>query len=93
MTESFGGIFKIITGPCCIKRETLTRYLGVYLDEKLTWREHIKQVCEKFVKVVRAFHSLSRKIYIVKCMRLEIMVASSAWLTVAVTVNNKPVPL
>ena len=64
----FGGrknseyIQEIKVGPCCIKRVTCTRYLGVYIDEGLTWREHIKQVCNKLVKLCSAFHLLSRYI-------------------------------
>ena len=37
----------ITIGDKVIKRVTNTKYLGVHLDEQLTWTNHVQQLCAK----------------------------------------------
>ena len=37
-------------GEECLKRENLVKFLGVIIDEKLTWRDHIDKVISKVSK-------------------------------------------
>ena len=45
--SNLGKIFPITIGEKEIKRVKSTKYLGVYLDENLTWDEHIDKLCSK----------------------------------------------
>lgn len=41
-----------------IKRKTSLKYLGVILDEKLTWKEHVEYVTTKLRKLIYKFYEL-----------------------------------
>ena len=45
--SNLGKNFPITIGEKEIKRVKNTKYLGVYLDENLTWDEHIDKLCSK----------------------------------------------
>ena len=42
-----------------ITRVTVTKYLGVYLDEKLSWLPHVEHVISKIIQLKGAFYYLS----------------------------------
>ena len=35
-----------------IKRETVTKFLGVFIDENISWKHHIDTVCTKISKIL-----------------------------------------
>ncbi|XP_065656738.1 uncharacterized protein LOC136082088 [Hydra vulgaris] len=41
---------KILIDELEIKRETFTSFLGIYLDENVTWKPHIDYICTKVSK-------------------------------------------
>ena len=41
-----------------IERKSCIKYLGVYIDEQLSWKEHIKYVTNKIRKVIYKFREL-----------------------------------
>jgi len=45
-----------------IKRAIVTKYLGVYIDENLDWKLHIKEVCQALRKYVGVFYKLNQKL-------------------------------
>lgn len=45
-----------------IKRQTNMKYLGVYIDEKLSWSVHIEYVTKKIVRFVGIFYKIRNKI-------------------------------
>ena len=47
-----------------IKRSKTVKYLGVILDENLTWNEHISDVCNKLKRYFKIFYHLRRNINI-----------------------------
>ena len=36
----------------CITRKSRVKFLGVFLDENLTWKPHINHVCKKISKSI-----------------------------------------
>ena len=45
-----------------IKRVDVVTYLGVTIDEKLTWNAHVKNVCNSLIKFVGIFKQLRHKV-------------------------------
>ena len=45
--SNLGKMFPITIGENEIKRAKNTKYLGVYLDENLTWDKHVDKLCSK----------------------------------------------
>ena len=43
-----------------IKRAMSVKYLGVILDEHLTWNEHISDVCNKLKRYFKTFYCIRR---------------------------------
>ena len=41
-----------------IERKSCIKYLGVYIDEQFSWKEHIKYVTNKIRKVIYKFREL-----------------------------------
>jgi len=52
----------ITCGDKQIYRTPCARYLGLYVDEKLSWKEHIDVVCKKLTKLSYVFRMLGRYI-------------------------------
>jgi len=48
-----------------IERTLIYKYLGVIVDEKLTWKEHCKQLC--CVTVVQSSTACARYIHLTRC--------------------------
>ena len=54
-----------------LKQETEVKFLGIYIDEGLTWKSHISYICKKISKSVgimyrfRFFLSSNKKISII----------------------------
>ena len=42
-----------------VERVTAAKYLGVFVDEKLNWNQHIDHICKKLTKLTFLFRSLS----------------------------------
>lgn len=38
------------------------KFLGLYIDDKMTWKPHIEQLCKRVSRSVYALHTLARKI-------------------------------
>ena len=51
----------IRTGDFSIKRVKTTKYLGLLLDEKLNFTEHIKYICNKSLKIMNAIISIGQR--------------------------------
>ena len=51
--------FELKIGATVLKRVTLDKYLGIIIDDKLTWKEHIDYVYNNFVKFVGIFIELN----------------------------------
>ena len=45
-----------------IQREAVARYLGIYVDEKLSWLHHVNIVCKKLSKLGYVFRILAKHI-------------------------------
>ncbi len=54
-------------------RSVVSRYLGILLDEGLTWSNHIEDVCNKLMKLTYVFRSLAR--FIDKSMACQLYYA------------------
>ena len=46
---------KILFGNKCLHRTTSTKYIGVTIDERLDWNEHINITCSKLVRLFGVF--------------------------------------
>ena len=42
----------------CINRSESAKYLGVILDENLTWNQHITEVCNKLKRYFKLFYCM-----------------------------------
>ena len=42
-----------------IVRETVTKFLGIFIEENLTWKYHIKHVCNKVSKSIGIMYKYS----------------------------------
>ena len=51
MLSSTPDIRKVFDNKC-ITRKSRVKFLGVFLDETLTWKPHISHVCEKISKSI-----------------------------------------
>ena len=58
--------FELKTGPTVLKRVTSNKYLGIIIDDKLTWKEHIDYVYKNIVKFVGIFFIELNIDYLVK---------------------------
>ncbi|XP_065662691.1 uncharacterized protein LOC136085324 [Hydra vulgaris] len=47
---------KILIDELEIKKETFTSFLGIYLDENVTWKPHIDYICTKVSKNIGVLH-------------------------------------
>ena len=45
-------VLKIQIGNCFIKRIEQTKFLGIIIDEKLTWKNHVNDISSKIAKAV-----------------------------------------
>ena len=62
---------KIVIGDISINRSSSTKYLGVILDEKLSWEHHVNYICQSLLKYFGIFNrikhfvtqKLSRQLY------------------------------
>ncbi len=45
-----------------IKKVTVTKYLGIHIDENLDWKIHIQDICQTLRKYVGVFYKLSQKL-------------------------------
>ena len=50
--------FKLVINQNIIERATSVKYLGVYLDEKMTWSNHIQQLSLQLAKTSGIFYRL-----------------------------------
>lgn len=48
----------------CVDTTTITKFLGVHIDNKLTWKHHAENVCNKLSKSAYVLYSLSKKVNI-----------------------------
>ena len=55
-------------GGITLKRVSTCKYLGIFIDEKLTWKEHINFLYSKLVKFTAIFYKI-RDILPAKCLR------------------------
>ena len=53
--------FKININKYCIKQVTEMKYLGVILDNKLNWHNHIQYVCAKLAKAAGIIYKVRKK--------------------------------
>ena len=44
--------FEILLDSISLKQETEVKFLGIYIDECLTWKSHISYICKKISKSV-----------------------------------------
>ena len=51
--------FELKLGATGLKRVTSNKYLGIIIDDKLTWKEHIDYVYKNIVKFVGIFIELN----------------------------------
>ena len=79
---------KLAINQSIIKRATSVKYLGVYLDEKLTWSNHLQQLSLQLAKTSGVFYRLRE--YVTKktlCMlyysqvNIRVQYAISVWET------------
>ena len=54
--------FELKTGPTVLKRVTSNKYLGIIIDDKLTWKEHIDYVYKNIVKFVGIFYRIKHRL-------------------------------
>jgi len=54
--------FSLTLNGKSICRVLVTKYLGMYLDEKLNWKQHVEYVVNKLVKLRGAFNYLAKVI-------------------------------
>jgi len=50
---------KVLLNNNEIARVVVTKYLGMYLDEKLSWSHHVEYICNKLVRLKGAFNYLA----------------------------------
>ena len=66
--------FELFIESFKVKKVESCKFLGVYLDDKMTWKTHIKQITSKISKTVgmisRIKHILPKYIYYVPCITL-----------------------
>ena len=48
--------FKVNQNDSDLERFSSYKYLGVYFDDKLEWKTHVKYLCEKIGKVCGLFY-------------------------------------
>lgn len=51
-------ITHLIAGNVILPRQDVTKYVGLNIDEKLTWEHHIKEVCKSLVKYFGIFYNI-----------------------------------
>ena len=51
--------FELKIGATVLKRVTSNKYLGIIIDDKLIWKEHIDYVYNNIVKFVSIFIELN----------------------------------
>ena len=52
--------FSVLINQNLIEKSECVKYLGVHLDNKLSWRTHIDKICKKVSKVCRRIYKLCR---------------------------------
>lgn len=50
---------EVLYGDNCIERAEVFKYLGVLMDEKLKWNEHISKLCAKLAQTAGVFRRIS----------------------------------
>ena len=61
-----------------IHKTTSTKYLGIIIDEQMTWKEHIELVCTKLRRLTSMFYKVRKKIPTVALRQLYFAFAYSA---------------
>ena len=56
------GFTEIPTTHMTIKRATEMKYLGLVLDEKLNYNEHVQSICNSLLKYFRIFNHIKHKV-------------------------------
>lgn len=51
---------KIILNNCKNKTSQCTKFLGLYIDEELGWKQHMKYLCDKLTSSIYAFRVTSK---------------------------------
>jgi len=54
--------FELKIGATVLKRVTSYKYLGIIIDDKLTWKEHIDHVYKNIVKFVGIFYRIKHRL-------------------------------
>ena len=65
--------FELFIESFKVKRVESCKFLGVYLDEKMTWKTHIEQITSKMSKKLVYFLELNTfylNIYYIHCITL-----------------------
>ena len=62
--------FSVLINQNLIEKSECVKYLGVYLDKKLSWKAYIEKICQKVSKVCEMIHKL---LYYVPLSTLKIV--------------------
>ena len=60
--DTVANVSSIILNNCVLERVESTKFLGVIVDDKLNWNEHISYVSLKISQILGVFRKLKYKL-------------------------------